>query len=96
MTLESKIEGDSVLEIKRAFGIESIKVGHSGWPDRLVPFAPGRCIWLEFKQPKTGVISQRQKIRKKDLNAMGHEVFYPTSKREAVAIVAQARRKVGL
>jgi len=84
-----------VLEIRRMFGVDSIKVGHSGWPDRIVPYAPGRCLWLEFKQP-TGVIAQKQKIRKKDLNKMGHEVFYPTSKREAVAIVAQARRKIGM
>ena len=96
MTLESQIESDSVLELKREFGIDAIKVGHSGWPDRCVPYAPGRCAWLEFKQPKTGVISPRQKIRKKDLNRMGHEVFYPTSKREAVGIIAKLRRQAGL
>lgn len=93
MTLESQIEKRAVLELAK-IGALAIKVGFDGWPDRCVVYAPGRCLWLEFKQPKTGRIDAAQKIRKRELNRVGHEVFYPTSYKEAVAIVAKARRKL--
>lgn len=92
MTLESRIEQRAVLEMAKV-GALAIKVGYSGWPDRLVIYAPGRCLWLEFKQPK-GTAMKQQKIRERELNRVGHEVFYPTSWREAVGIVAAARRKL--
>jgi len=92
LTLESRIETRAVLEMAK-IGAVAIKVGHSGWPDRCVVYAPGRCVWMEFKQPG-GAIRKQQKIREKELNKIGHEVFYPTSWREAVGIVAAARRRI--
>lgn len=91
MTLESRIEARSVKELAKV-GALAIKVGYDGWPDRLVIYAPGRVIWFEFKQPGTGRISQKQKLRAKELNQHGHEVYYPTSYKEALAYVASARR----
>lgn len=92
MTLESAIEKRAVLEMAK-IGAVAIKVGHSGWPDRCVVYAPGRCVWMEFKQPG-GQIRKQQKIRERELNRVGHEVHYPTSWREAVGIVGAARRKM--
>lgn len=91
MTLESRIEARAVKELAKV-GALAIKVGYDGWPDRLVTYAHGRAIWMEFKQPGTGRISQKQKLRAKELNQHGHEVYYPTSYKEALAIVASARR----
>jgi hypothetical protein len=92
MTLESRIESRAVLELAK-IGAVAIKVGHSGWPDRCVVYAPGRCVWMEFKQPG-GTVQKQQKIRRKELAKVGHEVHYPTSWREAVGIVAAARRRL--
>lgn len=91
MTLESRIEARAVKELAKV-GALAIKVGYDGWPDRLVIYAPGRVIWMEFKQPKTGKISPKQRLRAKELSKYGHEVFYPTSYKEALAFVASARR----
>jgi hypothetical protein len=91
MTLESRIEARAVKEMAKV-GALAIKVGYDGWPDRLVIYAPGHVIWMEFKQPGTGRISQKQKLRAKELNQYGHEVYYPTSYKEALAFVASARR----
>jgi len=91
MTLESRIEARAVKELKKV-GALAIKVGYDGWPDRLVIYAPGRAIWMEFKQPKTGKISPKQRLREKELSEYGHEVYYPTSYKEALAFVASARR----
>lgn len=91
MTLESRIEARAVKELANV-GALAIKVGYDGWPDRLVIYAPGRSIWMEFKQPKTGKISPKQRLRAKELSEYGHEVYYPTSYKEALAFVASARR----
>jgi len=48
---------------------------------------------MEVKQP-TGTARKQQKIRERELNRVGHEVFYPTSWREAVGLVGAARRKL--
>ena len=92
MPLESAIEQRAVLEMAK-IGAVAIKVGYSGWPDRCVVYAPGRCIWMEFKQP-TGLRRKKQKPRARALKRVGHEVFYPTSWREAVGLVGAARRKL--
>lgn len=47
--LESAIEKYSCAKAKKA-GWLPIKVGHSGWPDRLF-LKNGRYVWVEFKQP---------------------------------------------
>ena len=92
MPLESAIEQRAVLEMAK-IGALAIKVGHSGWPDRLVVYAPGRCIFMEFKQPG-GAVRKQQKIRERELNRVGHQVFFPTSWRESVGLVGAARRKL--
>lgn len=91
MTLESRIEARAVKELAKV-GALAIKVGYDGWPDRLVIYAPGRAIWMEFKQPNTGKISQKQRLRAKELSQYGHEVCYPTSYKEALSFIASARR----
>jgi len=86
MTLESRIEGRAVTELMK-LGYIAVKQGKDGWPDRIVVLPNKRCVWLEFKQPKTGAVSQRQKIRANDLAKLGHKVYYPTSWQDAVDIV---------
>lgn len=92
MTLESAIEQRAVLELAK-IGAIAIKVGHNGWPDRCVVYAPDRCLWMEFKQPG-GAKRKAQLIRAKELAKVGHQVHFVESWREAVGLVAAARRKL--
>ena len=91
MPLESAIEARAVKELAK-LGYPAIKVGFDGWPDRCVLYAPERCIWLEFKQP-TGAKRKSQSIRARELRRIGHEVHFPDSWKDAVGLVAKARRQ---
>jgi len=92
VTLEKTIEDRAVRELAK-LGITAIKFGTDGWPDRVVPYAPGRVIWLEFKTPE-GNLRPNQKIRHKQLNRMKQEVAVVRSWKEAVAAVIKARRSL--
>ena len=50
--------------------------GRSGWPDYLIVLPNMRCFWIEFKEPKKGVASELQKVRKAQLGKMGHVVYF--------------------
>ena len=93
MTLESVIEAKACKEMERT-GCICIKVGHNGWPDRLIVYAPTRVLWMEFKQPG-GAIRKSQLIRKRELEAKGHPVHFVDSVKGAMGIVAKARRAIG-
>ena len=95
MTLERTIEAKAVLELQK-IGCAAIKVGLDGWPDRLVPLGsayPGAVIWIEFKAPD-GRIRPNQKIRHKQLAAIGQTVAICRSPMEALGAVAKARRSI--
>ena len=94
-TLERTIEAKAVLELRK-IGCEAIKVGLDGWPDRLVPLGkdyPGAVIWIEFKTAD-GRLRPNQKIRHRQLAALGQTVVVCRSPREALGAVANARRSI--
>jgi hypothetical protein len=95
MTLEHTIEERSVKELL-LIGCEAIKVGQQGWPDRLVPLGkeyPGAVIWIEFKATD-GALRPAQKIRHRQLAALGQTVVICRSYKEALGEVAKARRAI--
>jgi hypothetical protein len=83
-----------VLKALEEVGCICIKVGQYGWPDRLIIYAPGRCLWFEIKPPDRARLDPKQKIRRDQLRKRGHEVYIVTSPRQALALVAQARRSL--
>jgi hypothetical protein len=89
---EFAIENRSVRELEQ-LGCLCIKTGSNGWPDRMIVYAPGRVIWIEFKTP-TGKLRPAQKVRIKQLEAKGHAVTIARSHQEALAAVASARRSL--
>jgi hypothetical protein len=93
MTLESRIEARAVKELAKVHA-PCIKHGRDGYPDRIVPYAPGRVIWMEFKQPGEKPM-KNQVIRHKQLRAAGQQVEIVEDWRTALALVAAARRAIG-
>ena len=91
MTLEIYIEERACLEMQRIDCVV-IKMGRDGWPDRLVLYAPGRCLLMEFKQPG-GKPNKLQQVRIKQLARARLEVHIVTSWQDAVALVSKARRR---
>lgn len=67
--LESRIENRMLALVKERGGLW-IKLGHSGWPDRILiaPTQEGkaRIVFIELKQ-ETGQASKRQKARLRQL-----------------------------
>lgn len=45
----------------------------AGMPDHLI-IHPGVTLWLELKVPKSGRVSDSQKLRHAELRAIGHKV----------------------
>ena len=62
-----------------------VKVGHSGFPDRLF-IKNGRYVWIEFKQPG-GWVRRLQKVRIFELRAKGAEVHVCEKVSEAMEIL---------
>ena len=47
----------------RSHGIAAVKLeGQEGIPDRLFIGKGGKCLFVEFKKPKGGIISKEQKF----------------------------------
>lgn len=93
MTLERTIEAKAVLALER-IGCAALKFGQDGWPDRLVVLGrgyPGHVIWIEFKTAE-GRLRPAQKVRHKQLAALGHTVVVCRSPQEALGAVARQRR----
>lgn len=100
--LEVDFEDDCV-EWAEARGWIRIKIGKvggynkRGWPDSLFikgpPWpgnAPARHVFVEFKRPKKngGRLSEQQKLRIKELQDQGGEVYVIDSREEFYACLA--------
>ena len=89
---ERYIERNACLEIRKAYpNVDCLKCRELGYPDRQIMLGKGRHIWIEFKTP-IGKLSPRQLARHQYLRSKGDTVHVCTSKREALAAVAQAFR----
>ena len=87
MARESGIEA-YFCEAMRRVGALAIKVGHDGWPDRLVLLGDGRHFWAELKQEK-GRLRAAQEIRLEDLDHIGDGTVVVRSRAEADWIAAR-------
>ena len=89
--LESTDEGwvrDKALEL---YGVETIKVGHSGWPDRWYLIPGGRPFIIEHKRETGTKAMPRQAWRVKRLRDWGYDVEIIDDRHQALEAV---RRKV--
>ncbi len=90
MARESGIETRACVTLK-ASGIETVKCGKNGLPDRFVIVGPCRHVWFEFKQPGGGLTpAQRRRIPK--MRARG-EVVYIIESVAAAHEAASAHRR---
>ena len=92
---EAGIEKKTIKALE-ALGCICLKVGHEGWPDRLILVGQGRHFWIEFKSP-TGRLRPDQKLRIKKLMRIGDPVLvlgYIPSPEELASLVASARGSV--
>lgn len=71
--LESKLQSKIIkkLESNGFYVVKIIRANKSGFPDLLV-LKDGKTTFIEVKQPK-GVVSELQKLRKKQLEEQGFE-----------------------
>jgi Holliday junction resolvase len=71
--LESKLQSKIIkkLELNGFYVVKIIRANKSGFPDLLV-LKDGKTVFIEVKQPK-GVVSELQKLRKKQLEEQGFE-----------------------
>ena len=93
--LERTIEARACLALEKV-GCACLKFGQEGWPDRLIVLGrdyPGAVVWIEFKAAE-GKLRPNQKIRHKQLAALGQTVAVCRSKEEALGAVAKTRRAI--
>lgn len=69
------------------------KIDQQGWPDRLIFLPSGRAIFIEFKKPGTGRLSDYQRYIIRRLTANGGEVHVVDNDKEACHIVEHALRE---
>lgn len=91
MTIELHIENRSRTLLRKA-GCVTKKIGDDGWPDVIVFYAPRRHFWIEFKGPD-GTLTKAQKVRIPRLIAMGESVYVLDRAPDALAALAEERRK---
>lgn len=60
-----------------------------GYPDRIVMLPGGVLVWVETKKPKGGRVEPLQKLRHKELRALGQRVEVVWTKEQADALVAE-------
>lgn len=72
--LEQKIQSKIIkkLEVEGWLVLKLIKVSKSGYPD-LIALKDGKAMFIEVKQP-SGLLSEIQKFRIKQLQNLGFEV----------------------
>ena len=87
MARESGIESYFCQAMQRV-GALAVKVGHSGWPDRLVLLGNGEHFWAELKQEK-GRLRAAQEIRLEDLEHLGDKAFVVRSRADADTLAAK-------
>ena len=60
-----------------------------GYPDRIVMLPGGVLVWVETKKPSGGRVSPLQKLRHKELRALGQRVEVVWTKEQADALVEE-------
>ena len=88
--LESRIEA-AACKWARSAGWLTIKVGHSGFPDRIF-IREGCHVWIEFKQPG-GRLSPLQRTRISQLMRENVPVYVCRSKNEVKKCLSEIIRK---
>jgi hypothetical protein len=73
---------------KELYGVESIKVGHSGWPDRLYLTKPPG-LWIEHKRYSGTEAMARQAWRIKRLNDLGYDARVIDDRDEALRAISE-------
>ena len=63
-----------------------------GMPDRIVMLPGGVLVWVELKRPKGGRLSELQKLRHRQLRALGQRVEVAWTKEQADALVDSLTR----
>lgn len=58
-----------------------------GMPDRIVMLPGGVLVWVETKRPKGGRLSELQKLRHRQLRALGQRVEVAWTKEQADALL---------
>ncbi|HEU4440157.1 MAG TPA: VRR-NUC domain-containing protein [Methylomirabilota bacterium] len=87
---ERSIEQAAVRKMREA-GVDPLKVGDQGWPDRLVLLGGGRHFWIEFKAPG-GKLRPAQVRRIRSLLARRESVLTVDSAEGALEAVKLLRR----
>ena len=49
-------------------------MGFASWPDRLIIGPDGFSMWIEFKRPELGKLSEGQRVLFEEMRLMGHIV----------------------
>jgi len=85
--LEKNIENRACNKIKKIWpGTQILKLnvqGQRGWPDRLICLPKGVKLLIEFKRPG-GTLRKLQKVRKRDLEKLDHDVWVCETVEEAL------------
>lgn len=71
-------------------------LGFASWPDRLIIGPQRFSMWIEFKRPVVGKLSEGQGALFSEMGAMGHRVHVFTDAGEALEAVQQALRAYGV
>lgn len=84
--VEAKIERWVCAQAEARYGVISIKLGISGWPDRMHLIAGGRPFLIEYKAPGQAP-RPRQDERIKTLERLGYDVEVHDNRDEAIAAI---------
>ncbi len=93
MARESTLERWAVAHAKRA-GVEMVKMGKHGWPDRIAFLGPRVHEFVEFKTP-VGRLTPAQERRIPKLQARGEVVWVVDSRDLMVRLLADWQRMMG-
>lgn len=84
---ESAIEKHLVDGVANAGGV-ALKLsvpGRRGYQDRVCFMPHGRVFLVEVKRPKGGVLAELQKVRRAEMEALGHRVYVVKNRGEVDA-----------
>jgi hypothetical protein len=88
---ETKIEQHVWRDARSMLGVESIKIGKQGWPDRLFLIPGGRPLLIEFKRGgEEARILQAHRIE--TLKKLGYDAYAVDNYEDAMAYIRTALR----
>lgn len=85
--LERTVEGYFLEEVKRRGWQERKLDRRTGDPDRLLIAPEGICVFIEFKRPRGGAVSEAQLIKLAELSALGHRAYVCSTKEKVDQIM---------